>query len=155
MAAHAYTQLRKAVISALSSLKPKTGAGMIHSGKMYPKTNLPAATVYTSSERHNVENPAYINTDEGKRYRRFLNIVIEIAVKGADEEGVEDELDALQLLAEQGIYANDTMGGGVIATDLITVNRSYSAAEEKLVVATMTYRIEFRTTAADPTTFLK
>lgn len=153
---HARQQIRSRLeVTTLVSMAASTGAGVIYRTRTRPVTLYPSIAIIGDNEiTLEVENPGYINaavTD--KRYRRFYDVKIEIAVKGNDDP--DDVLDALCVTAENLIALDDSMGGGVIATDLLSVLfERDGTGEEAIHIATMTYRIEYRTTAADPETFL-
>lgn len=153
---HARQQIRTRVASStLASMAASTGSGVIYRTRARPVTLYPSIAVVGDNEfRLDVENPGYINSSAAeKRYRRFYDFKIEIAVQ--TETDPDDALDALCVTAEALMAADDNMGGGVIATDLVScVFDRDGAGEKQTHKCTMTYRCEFRTTGVDPETFL-
>jgi len=153
---HARQQIRHRVTSlTLLTMAEQTGAGEVYRSRTRPITLYPSIAVTGDNEyRLDVENPGYINADPSdKRYRRFYDLKIEVAVQ--TESDPDNVLDALCSQVETLMAADDNMGGGVIATDLISCIFERSGAGEKQThICVMTYRCEFRTTAADPETFL-
>lgn len=149
--AHARQQIRNYVATtALGSMASSTGSGEIYRARAYPKTEYPFISVYTLDETVQVENPGEFG---GKRYRRFQNVAIDVGVN--TNASPDNALDALLVTVEQRMGSDETMGGGVIATDLISTQFDNSGeGDTQLLTARLLYRIEFRTTVSDPETFL-
>lgn len=146
---HARKQIRDYVaVTVLGSLTGSLGAGAIYKTRQHPKTKFPFIAVYTLRERNTVENPGYLN--ENKRYRRQLQVAIDVGVDTSD-----DALDALCSSIETLMAADESMGGGVLAADLTATDiLLVTDAEKPVQQARMTYEITFRTSAADPETLL-
>ncbi len=149
---HARQQIRTLVASTtLTGLAGLTGSGTIYRSRTQPVTLFPSIAVYNESERLDDETQGAVNVV--KRYRRFYRFTIEIAVQVATD--ADNALDELCRQVETAMAADETMGGGVIATDLVTVAFARDLTGETPVHACrMTYQAEYRTTAADPETFL-
>lgn len=148
---HARQQLRDYVATtALGALTGQTAAGEIYRTRAYPKTEYPYISVYTLDEAIDVENPGEFG---GKRYRRFQNIAVDVGVN--TNTNPDNTLDDILVLVEQRMGLDETMGGGVIATDLISVQFDNNGdGDVQLLAARMLYRIEYRTAVDDPETFL-
>lgn len=148
---HARQQIRNYVASnALGTLAGSTGAGEIFKTRAYPKSEYPFISVYTLDESVEVENPGEWG---GKRYRRFQDVAVDVGVY--TNTSPDDTLDALLISIEQRMASDETMGGGVIATDLISTQFNNSGdGDTQLLTARLLYRVEFRTTVDDPETFL-
>lgn len=143
---HARTQLRGYVSSVV--LAPVAAYATIFDTVRSIKPAFPYVSVFVARERSVVENPGHINAE--KRYSRVVDLNVEVGV----DSGV-DALDALCVHVEKAFAASDTMGGGVSAVDLIQVDfRNVQNMEKHVQIAVMIYQISFRTTAADPETFL-
>ena len=148
---HVRQQIRNYVATtALGSMASSTGSGEIFRTRAYPKSEYPFISVYTLDENVQVENPGELS---GKRYRRFQNVAIDVGVN--TNSSPDNALDALLITVEQRMGADETMGGGVIATDLMSTQFENSGeGDTQLLTARLLYRIEFRTTVNDPETFL-
>lgn len=143
---HARKQIRDFV--AVTKLGTLSASATIYKTRQFPKSKYPFVAVYTLRERMQVENPSYLNSD--KRYRRQLQVSIDVGVETGD-----DALDALCLQVETLMAADETMGGGVISTDLTAVDiLPVSEAEKAVQMARMTYEVTYRTAASDPETLL-
>ena len=153
---HVRTQLRNALANtALASLKPETGDGEIYASRYRPVTNYPSIIVFNGNERTDTENPGYINTSEAdKRYRRFQDFVIEIAVE--QSENADTALDDLCELVEAAVAADEQIVNAIIAIDMIgtTFTGSTGQGTDQLHIAQLTYRVEYRTGATAPDTAL-
>ncbi len=143
---HARKQIRDYV--AVTKLGTLSGSATIYKTRQFPKSKYPFIAVYTLRERMVVENPGYTNSN--KRYRRQLQVAIDVGVETGD-----DALDALCLSVEELMAADETMGGGVVATDLTSVDiLPVPDAEKSVQQARLTYEVIYRTEASDPETLL-
>lgn len=152
---HCRQQLREHVaVDTLAPIKALTGAGVIYKSRRLPKKAFPVVGVYTGAERYEVENPGYITGTNPKIYRRWLQLIVEIVVQ--TNTAPDDALDALIVHVERLLGVDDSQGDAVIATDLIATNITSGGEAEKVTeIATLTYEIEYRTTADNPEEFLK
>ncbi len=151
---HVRTQIRRRLrTDTLASVASSTGSGEISQSRSRPVSRYPSVAVSGDREqRITVENPAYINGGT-KRYRRFYYFTIEAAVQTSVDP--DEALDELCAKIETAVANDDTMGGGVIATDLVEVRfERRGEGEEETHIALMTYVCEFRTDADDPQAFL-
>lgn len=150
---HARTQIRDYVVgTALDTLRGQTADKVIHSTQFYPRTQYPFIAAHTGNERSLDESNNRPNT--AKRYKRALDLTIEIGVKTSTTP--EATLDALILLVEQRMYVDQTFGDTVVYSDLRrTAIDPVRDGETPVLIARLTYEVGYRTTAADPETFLR
>lgn len=152
---HARTTTRNYIANTiLGPLKTETAAGEIYRTRGRPTYVYPAISVMNSIEQVQVENPGYINNaPEDLIYRRFQQYMIEIAVKG--NVNPDTALDDLCELVEEAMGADPHMGGDVIATDMLgTTFTTAGQGDELVLIATLTYQCEYRTTATQVQTIL-
>jgi len=152
---HVRTQVRNYIVgTTLLSLRSQTEQGVIHNSRGRPVGKYPSINVHNGSERVVVENPGYVNAD--KVYQRFQDFVIEIAVLDPDEETAAKELDTLCQLVEDAMGVDESLGGGVIATDLFTTTfNQFGTGTEALHIALLTYRCEYRTEGQNADTLIR
>ena len=149
---HARTQIRDYVVgTALDTLRSQTADKVIHSTQFYPRTQYPFIAVHLGRESSIDESNNRPNSM--KRYQRRADLMIEIGVKSATPE---NDLEALLILVEQRMAVDQTMGDAVTYSDMRGFDpQSVKDSETPILIARLTYEVGYRTTAADPETFLR
>ena len=151
---HTRTQIRNTIANTtLDGLKQYTGAKEIYVSRLRPTDQYPAIGIYNGPERMEVENP--YATDADKRYRRWQDYIIEIAV--LESKASDAALDNLSERVEIAMATDEDLALALIAVDLIAVtfNNSTADGSNQLHICNMTYRAEYRTQAVAPDTALK
>jgi hypothetical protein len=142
---HVRQSIRAAIQTALAGVVP----GRVYKSRYYPDEVLPAIGVYTNSE--SVESHADALNDP-KWYSRFAQVWVEIKVAAA--LNADDEVDALCASVESALAADQTLGG--LSQDVEYQGAAHlsggAGTERQVMVARLTYRVWYRTSAADPET---
>jgi len=141
---HYRQTIREAVAALLLSID-----ATIYRTRIYPMTSLPAISVHINNERVTHENSGPLNA--APRYTREADLRIEVAHEAAAD--VDDAVDDLVAQVEALIGADVTLSGSVEESILTRTDLSVSGdGDTPYMIATLTYRVWYRTTAADPQT---
>lgn len=121
----------------------------IHRTRIYPMTALPAISVQINNERATHENRGPLNA--APRYTREADLTIEVAHEAKAD--VDDAVDDLVAQVEARMGADVTLGGSVEESILTRTSFITSGdGDTPYMIATITYRAWYRTTASDPET---
>jgi hypothetical protein len=121
----------------------------VHRTRIYPYDALPAISVYVNQERATNENSSALNTPA--RYTREAELVVEVLAEAVT--GVDDTVDDYVAQVEAELAADLTLDGTVTECILErTAFQSYGDGEKPVMSARLSYRVWYRTTAADPET---
>lgn len=141
---HYRQTIRESVATLLGSID-----ATIHRTRAYPMTALPAISVQINNERTIHENRGPLNA--APRYTREADLIIEVAHEA--KSSVDDAVDDLVAQVEAIIGADVTLGGSVeesiLTRTTFTVN---GEGDIPYMMGALTYRVWYRTTAADPQT---
>lgn len=146
---HVRQQIREQIQAQLlgdSNVSATVGT-RVYRSRAYPDNVLPVVGVYANTERD--ENVRDIEFP--KLYNRNLDVVVEIKAKAVSD--VDDTVDLLAAYVEAELGSDQTLGG--LTQDLVllaTDSRVVGEGEKALMVARLTWRAWYRTTAADPET---
>lgn len=141
---HYRQTIRESVETLLSSM-----SATIYRTRVYPMTSLPAISVQINNELVIHENSGPLNA--APRYTREADLTIEVAHES--ESNVDDAVDDLVAQVEALIGADVTLGGAVEESILTRCNfTTNGSGDVPYMIATLTYRVWYRTTASDPQT---
>ena len=136
--AHARTQIRNAVVAALTGLST-TGA-RVHASRMRPTDALPALLITTDAE--------VIEQGAQRRQMRTMDIVVRGLAKGGD--GVDDTLDQIALEVETAMQSS-AIAALAAPCVLSRVDIEFDDALEKPVgMVVIAYRAVYFTQAGAP-----
>jgi len=141
---HYRQTIRESVATLLGSID-----ATIHRTRVYPMTALPAISVQINNERAIHENRGPLNA--APRYTREADLTIEVVNEA--KASVDDAVDDLVAQVESLIGADVTIGGSV--EESILTRTAFAVNGEgdiPYMIATLTYRVWYRTTASDPQT---
>lgn len=149
MADHMHTQIRDAIIALVTGLA-STGSNVFKESvyDLPEDVDLPAWGVFAVSEEsevHAAGDPPIL--------MRLLDVALEGVAQGT-EQNLPDTLSQMAKEAEPVMSADLTLGGLVITLELTSTEYFYRGQETTKPVGAirLTYTIEYRTTATDPTT---
>lgn len=142
---HARQLIREAVETQLAGISGVTFAR----SRAYKVLGLPAISIYANTENSSAENLDSLNTP--RRYTREVNVVVEIVVESVS--GADDAVDDYAAQVEAALAADLTLNSTAIDSTLYTTSIDFDGSSDKpLVIARLSYRVWYRTTALDPET---
>ena len=140
---HARQVIREAVETQLAGIAGVT----LTRTRAYKVVDLPAISIYIDTEQSQGENKDSIN--KSRTYSREANLVIEVVCEAvADFDNAVDDYTA-QVEAAMG--GDLTLGNKAVDSTLYATTVDVDGGSDKpLVVAKISYRVWYRTTALDP-----
>lgn len=146
--AHARQTIREAVATAVTNLTTTTTNVFQSRVHQYASGDLPGLTVYTQSESLD-EEAGILGTKE----YRLLQCVIEARAKAAAD--IDDTLDTICAEVETALYADQTLSGNAKHLELKDTEITLTGdTDQEVGVARMTFEIQYRVDATDPTTII-
>lgn len=144
--AHARTQIRDAVVTAVTGLTTTTTN--VYSGRVYPFDTLPCLAVYANEEAIDEEGGVMGAVDS-----RALTITIEGRARVATS--VDDTLDTISKEIETAIGTDSTLGGLVECARLQATSLTLDGeAEQETGLIQLIYLIYYRVSLTDPETII-
>lgn len=139
---HARQVIREAVAAILTPI-----GITVHRTRITPLVTLPAISIYISDEISIPESKDGIGGNV--RYSREADLVIELTVDAVS--GVDDTADDYVAQIEAAMAADITLTSTATESVLIRTNFEHDGESDKQVMnVRVTYRVWYRTTAADP-----
>lgn len=139
--AHVREQIRNQIATILASL----AGGRVYTSRVYPLEVLPAIGIYAGSESSQQDPTIGIPV-----YNREVDVVIEIATEALSD--VDAAVDELAADVEALMAADLTLSGLAADAPLISTSVSLDGGDSEIPIAfaRLTYRVWYRTTAANP-----
>lgn len=140
MADHIRKQIRDAIITTVTGLT--TTGSRVHKSKVYPVQTFPALVVYMASE--GVEN----SEAQTIGISRYLDREVLLRVEAYCNN--EDDAELVSQEVEVAMAADTTIGGLAKDCTLASTEFQYTEGDAILVVATLSYRVQYQTTLTAP-----
>jgi len=144
---HVRTQIRNAVVTALTNLA--TIGTNVHPSRLWPlqQTDLPALLVYTVSDQVDYERSTI---GRPRLLWRDLDLVVEARATGAT--GLDDILDQIESEVTTALNLDPTLGGLSKDIDFAGAEIDFDQAEQPVGTNKMTFRMAYRHREDDPNT---
>lgn len=146
--AHARTQVRDAVLAAVTGLT--TAKRNAFASRVHPvnENEMPCVLVFTRDE------PAELITMSPPRgQKRTVNVMVEGYVKHT--EGYDDKLDKIAVEVEKALYNNPSLQA--VVRDIFLVNTEINLvgdADKPVAVVSMSFSAQYYTRENDPETII-
>lgn len=146
---HVATQIRHRIKDLLVAGTRIVEREAVYTNRVFPTSVLPCIAIYENRERIRNEGKELDGPlNAPANYSRELEVVVEVrATHPDDPSGAVDEI---RTEVEALIAADQTLNGLAVEVDMLGTTRQTLSGEYPVEVASILYRIWYRTTALNP-----